>query len=329
MHALSEATGQLLNIPSHSGTDNVPIICGGTSGKKDSDECFRLDQGFFKPKLVGTMTRPRLGASSVTLFNGTTLWVTGGLSFSSIATDTTEWINLADNGQGTFYEGIPLPRPVSHHCLEMVDSETALLFGGVEGMSELDSDPVALTLRETWTLKSPPIKDRQKWSQMPRMPLRRYAMSCGVIKEDIAGSNFNGSNIKVVVVAAGGFQSHGEITDRVELYRVDQGQWQDGPRLPMPLARTSSTTSTDQTMLFVAGGITYADLNHDCYDWHSAETTISPTIFALRTARTSGLLTWIEFDLDLVFPRMSSVTMLLPPAFPEKTATDMNGGGSL
>ncbi len=307
MHALDEATGSLLTL----NTIKTPIICGGTIEQKGNDNCYFLhhnrSSGLFQPEPVKKkMSRSRRGAASVSLHDGTLLWITGGLGLSSIVTNTSEWINISTDTR-TFEEGIPLPRPMFFHCLAMPDNMTALLYGGLENDAASIEEKALQT--DTWLSEKCNIQKKCQWTRSAPMTLKRYASGCGVIREDITASSTSGSGI--VIVAAGGTTLGDLVTNRVELYK--DGAWVEGPQLPVAVSGPASAGTEDRSMLFLAGGIATDSLESEA----ASTLTTSSSVFALRCVR--AICEWIKQDIELVFARFSPVAIVVPPSKPDVT----------
>ncbi len=316
MHALNEATGQLLRITNQ--TENstsfnyIPVICGGRTAKKDSEVCYNLDGDLLQPRLFAQMATARRSAASVAIFNATTLWITGGIGLSSIVTDTSEWINvskeMSTNTTGKFSKGPSLPKPMFSHCLEFFNGESAILFGGLQ----VDQKPIL----ETWILDNltdlsmMDRRNKNQWTMVAAMEFERYAMSCGVVRQDVSDDN----NPGIFVVAAGGIDQKNQITNVVELFQVNDGWrkkstsrlWTGGPNLPINLAKAASAATEDRSMLFMAGGIE---------DHH-----LAPSSIILAVGCWDGLCEWIKYNTELIHARVSSVAFVFSSEIPVDVA---------
>ncbi len=278
--SLSYGTGGLLALDSD---DMSAVICGGIdTDSLPIDKCFRL--GYDQP--VASLRTGRAGPASVVLRNGTVLWVTGGYSLDYGDLDTSDWIEVSP-GSTTLKttEGVKLPRPMSRHCLEKIDENFSILYGGYE-MShdhpQIDS---------SWIFNL----DNTSWIQEASMTTARSAHICGVLRDMTDPGTKH-------VIAAGGKTWPDIVTDNVELLRINHkmigSHWQQGQTLPVGLYRAASTTSINQTVLYVAGGIT---LNQ-------------AASYAILTLRCSGLVCeWRTQCFALQSPRISSVAFIFPP----------------
>ncbi len=124
-----------------------PIICGGIMGRSSNNDeeysrdCYRLRNPM--TAVVATLTTERVGAASVVVRNGTTLWVTGGHNIYGYDQDSTDILGQVSAGSDpadmvmTTAPGVKLPRRMSHHCLVMLlgsmSSSSVILFGGSGG----------------------------------------------------------------------------------------------------------------------------------------------------------------------------------------------------
>ena len=329
MHALSGSTGGVLTSRGEDGQAIViPILCGGDALLGANDKCYQL-QGdgrkgseFFVPTVVGVLRERRAEAASVVIFNGTTLWITGG----TFSPHTTEWINVSmlqptHHVNGTvqpsqLLPGIDLPTGLEFHCLEAVNGDMVILNGGLDS-SDVGAPHQALT----WTmdinrndpllLNSSKMNYGTEWTPRASMKQVRVSHSCGVVK-DTGGESSH--LIRKYVVAAGGeigWRQNHELTDAVELLAVDEDvetkelhfseSWEPGPRLKNPLAAASSATNEDQTLLFVAGGVAFYSPYHE-----------PPLIFSFKCA--FGFCWWTLYSTLISIPRTHGVAFILPPA---------------
>ncbi len=287
-HELDSAFGGHLRLTTTTG-DNVaiPVVCAGDRGDGPELKCYRL--GHEEP--VGTLLTERSGAASVVINNGQTLWVTGGSDRLIQQLTSTELLTVANDSTTDNFllistEGKPLPGPVHHHCLQMLDSDTAVLFGGSRNPDTLD---------ETWSLED---HHGGEWQQRAPLPVPKSMLMCGVIK-DASGQK--------IIVAAGGliddfdnFWDPTKTTKTTEfLLGLDQ-TWEAGPDLPTELAIAQSSTTEDQTMMLVAGGV----LSSMTYEE-------SLSVYSLKCVNMNC--EWTTFDLELTQTRLWFVSMIIPP----------------
>ena len=116
-------------------------------------------------------------------------------------------------------------------------------------------------------------------------------------------------------MAAGGTLSDWTVTDKVELLEIDDtgndnnvsvsDTWKEGPRMPTTLTQASSTTTDDQTILFVAGGV----MSNDPYS-------MSPRVIYSLRCTNIGYCIWTKVDTELMIVRADGVALLIPPEKP-------------
>ncbi len=270
------------------------------------------------PAEVGVMREMRNGAASIAIVNGTTLWVTGG--HFSTAKDTTEWIStplMVSDGQPTMLQqGPQLPKKMTFHCLERINTKTAILFGGDQWVENVPG------LQDTWTingLDSPDFirsaggETASSWTLGPPMKHGRTAHGCGVVLAQ--GSN---TRRKFVVAAGGEDVLYSESTPSfatkkdVELLRVEEDEdgnvidisdaWEEGPPLATTLAYMASATTEDQSILFLVGGLV-------------SETPLSYYSNYIWSLRCITDVCWwrLEATERLLIARDKAVAMILPP----------------
>ncbi len=321
MYAFNKATGGLLRGLNQGVNEeniaftNIPLVCGGiTHNGEANDKCYRLETNQF-PTVVGRMSRARLGAATTVLFNGTTLWVTGGHSLSNIATNTSEWLSLSaaaslDGSLEKMSEGIKLPMPMASHCLEMINDNTAVIYGGSEAPDAAWT--ISLNAATSFYFS---LKNDSQWVRLGQLLIiGRYEHICGVIQTDIS-NNTSGSK-KYVIVAAGGRTTSDHITNHVELLQVVEAEndssaltfgnyWEAGPTLPVSLAGAASATTHDQSAIFVAGGMMFSVSN---------DILLSDSVFSFFCRTSGDNCQWREFGKkQLTFGRSDAIAMIIPP----------------
>ena len=304
MFAMSHATGGVVTVQDLDGGQQqstvVPMVCGGrNSDLTGNHNCYQLNilDGWAMPKVVGKLQESRVNAASVTVFNGTTLWVTGGkASTTNKIYDTTELICPGKNATSSSEEGIQLPTEMYGHCLEVINSHIAIVYGGSEDSSR------AWTIDEFINLDNySPSNNRSWWVEVAPMAIPRYFHVCGVIQEDI----LNKTNNNKYVVAAGGVGTG----DTVELLRVDEDggvaeSWDSGPKMPQGTEKSASAVSKDQSVMFVAGG---------WLNWHhEVLQQFLESIYSLRCAN-GGVCWWTVEGTKLLVERHSAVALFIPP----------------
>ncbi len=335
MYPIQEATGGVLAVESPPGppgnTTNskqmlyLPIVCGGFRNEMFNGNCYHVDHkgSSTLPTVVGVLKEMRIGAASIVILNGTTLWVTGGRHGGDTA--TTEWLNVSMalstltgtiDSPASLSQGIPLPRPMSFHCLEKINRDTAILYGGFTAHGEL-------WYKTTWTIDNLDHIDmnvtegdiNQMWTTRADMLNPRFYHCCGVIKVPHGGST---NWTRKYVVAAGGQSLNADaILDTVELLEIkeyhDQGGlefadvWKQGPAMPRPLTDAASVTSPDQSILFVTGGYEGED--------YLSQGRPSNSIYGLRCAFAKCW--WTIQKLEMEFTRLVGVAMMTPPQIKE------------
>ncbi len=142
--ALIQATGGMLTV---SNTDEpVAVICGGQDSTNNDakDMCTILVEAKRGPpteQLVvsgnGFLNNKRIGAASVVLNNGSSLWVTGGFESQEEGFDDSVIVAILSNASSSSSAGLfstnaagpRLPYPMFHHCLQKIGPEVAVATG--------------------------------------------------------------------------------------------------------------------------------------------------------------------------------------------------------
>ncbi len=288
----------------------VPIMCGGIDEIGETlVDCYSLIQVNRKP--IVRMTTDRSDAASVVVRNGTVLWVTGGHSIHYSGLDSTDWIYhdaLSDALEAK--EGPRLAQKTFHHCIQMMDSRTAILYGGYKAIP----NSWTIDISEDSISGSQSTADNNRWIPGPSMKTGRHSHVCGVVRDSVTGNK--------IVVAAGGRDYEDIITDQVELIFIDSdnvfdsvisdednhfapalSDWLHGPQLPFTLSQASSATTHHQTKLFVAGG--------KSADFARIPSGISKFILTFHCANLECK--WTKQCLELRSRRSSPVAYVLPP----------------
>ncbi len=308
MHALESATGGVLSKETDNETQHIPIVCGGrTPNTEYNDKCFHTEGG----EAVGIMRELRHDAASISILNGTILWITGGQSYVNVL-DTTEWINVTTVLSSLNYhskpllptlaQGISLPARLTRHCLAMINSDTVIVSGVSSWISSSIYHP---PLGDVWTIgnltklfSESTTTKTSYWRKSLASTDPRERHGCGVIKV------YNG--MKYIV--AGGEDNNGEPIDSVEILKVKEdktdGQivdiknsWSYGPKMPTPLSRAASAIKDDQSVIFLAGGL-------------NGDLSLSGSVFSFR-CKSAGYCWWNTESVEV--PRQSPVALIIPP----------------
>ncbi len=131
-NGLIHATGGFLEAQDNQDEDPVAVVCGGDFWVESvlNDRCMILDDA----SGGGFLNKARIGAASVVIDNGKTLWVTGGQDQESYLSDT-EFISRSNLQPlltlTTAEQGPHLPQALSDHCLVKVGPQMAIVTGGM------------------------------------------------------------------------------------------------------------------------------------------------------------------------------------------------------
>ncbi len=282
--------------------DFVPLICGGeTVGVNlvvERQACLLLsaDQDSF---LFGSQLNvPRVGAASLVIDNGDTLWVTGGYNEHSGYLGSTELVQMREltNKSSEHYvlknvHGIGLPKAktgvgLKYHCLAQVSKIVALITGGQKDENSLEFMTQSIDVRT------------MIWRDQANLDKPRYNHVCGTLTTTKSG--------RKIVIVAGGHTSLFVMTDTVETLLVNEdnesfaSKWEYGPNLPMPVSKASSATSSTQQDLFLIGG----NVDND-------NSQASKVIFKLQCS-TSMDCQWTKLKHELTKPSANGLALVLP-----------------
>ena len=291
------------------------VVCGGSWNSQENDKCYQLkttlllgahqgqeDDSMNGPTVVKVMKERRQGAASVTIANGTALWVTGGQSgIAETPTESTELVDLSmstDSSLSLSGEGVSMPVPLAYHCLQVANAKTVLLVGGLQNGKEEPTN-------SAWTVDIDSITEISLtggWTPQASMKLGRYRHSCGVLKQDMSNSSSKGKFIVVVGGIAWPDYVKKE-AETVELLRLNDDdefaeRWEWGPPLPDYLVDASSATTNDHNVLFVVGG----------------NSVVSSSMFIYSFRCALSFCWWSKEDAELLFPRSNGIAMIIPPA---------------
>ena len=302
--ALEQSTGGVLQFPIQNQTSNssmllYPLICGGWLAYSPNRDCYHLGESH----PVGQMLDYRGGAVSVVIKNGTALWVTGGSDGKEVM-DTTELVQGSQNdGDEIFMTSVehdPLPIPLAHHCLELLDDKTAILFGGEDGDGGIHGNAWTVSLVESAKLK--------EWKSISSLSKARKNHICGVLKDTA-----NPCRPVKFVIAAGGIVEDLSVTKSMEILEVrddlQNPPWEDH-QMPVAFSMAGSVTNKDQTTLYVAGGMSKLEPDYLALT----------SVYSLQCARSPSHCKWTKTNLELPYNRASSVALLLPPIMDTKSS---------
>jgi hypothetical protein len=191
---VDDAVGGLLN-------QGDPLVCGG--GYPATNVCHVVN----KPGQSSEMLEERWYSASLTL-NSTHLWITGGYNDGNGYLQTSEFVAI---GQPSV-KGPDLPYAVAGHCLVEVNSSTALLCGGYNG----------LIFNSEYHLNECHYMDLEdhSWSQGPSMMTKRRSHSCGIFKSAAHQG-------RTIVIVAGGVNND-DYLDSVEMLDPITNTWNEG-----------------------------------------------------------------------------------------------------
>ncbi len=311
--AMQEGTGGVIKVPNRG---YIAVIC---EGKVDNDyrkDCYRLgnqDKDSSSESKIGSLKYRRVGAVSAVIRDqdggSDVLWVTGGFdSETGLDLDSTERIEVINDGDGdelefSIEDGIPLPAPMTFHCIGKIDDKVVIVSGGqvwgIHGTSYLS---------QVWTMNFTKSEEDQAWASQPPLSEGRMSHGCGVIQD---------GKTKIVVVA-GGYLESGGIANGVEILRLNEddsigfrASWEQGPDMPVGLDRSASATTEDQTMLFMAGGIL----------WSQTLDPVSNMVFYFTCLGSEGC-RWNKDIMELLYTRSYSIAMIIPPEAETAAAPD-------
>ncbi len=219
------------------------VICGGqvigTEGAENAD-CFSLhDQS------TSSLSMPRVGAASLAIDGGRSLWVTGGISETSSAGDLFPTEIVAHQQDASSQAGALMPiHTLSHHCLEKINANTALLIGGENQYTGVDA--------MTWFYE---LSTTAKSTVGPPLIQARSRHACGVLRDKAMPDTF----VRKIVVVAGGKVGDDTLTDSVEILILDDNHsppsWElSAEPMLAKIGNAASATTSDQLQMFVIGG---------------------------------------------------------------------------
>ena len=237
---LQGVTGGIVTGPDN---DLLLVVCGGIDMDTGlaNDKCFSLSSSSNTDKeQISSLYVAREGSATIGINGGKSLWVTGGI-MDLHPIHPTEMVMLNDLTDITTVDGPKLPVSLSHHCLEKVGDNTAILIGG----QDFDS----LFGRRTWTANLSGSLT-PTWNQLSSLNIGRRMHACGVIKDSTLSDHS-------VVIAAGGEIGLSVLTSSVELLLLVQGKlevsWETGQDMPDDVSNAARAITPDQQKMLVLG----------------------------------------------------------------------------
>ncbi len=307
--ALSMTTGGFLKSTAANDSSYYPLICGGRNSEQSNRNCYIFGEANLKP--VGNLIHHRKGAASVVIGNGTTHWVTGGHNEILESQASTEFVTVVNNN-GTIkinneVSSVTLPSPMAFHCLQMIGSSTAFLYGGVGYGTQINRN----SLFEA-NFRGIQQTTAANWIPSGSLKQARKEHMCGVLRDPDLGQD----DPWRIIIAAGGITSYHKCTSTVEVLRVKdssnvnvmnlaRSKWVSGPHLPIPLCCAASATTHDQGRLFIAGGLI-------------SESPYQQSLFVFSLTCPGKNCQWTKNDLELSYGRTSTIAMIIPPVNPEE-----------
>ncbi len=330
---LIHATGGVMTVPNTTNESIVAVVCGGefTSENSNShyanDMCMfllsdnsdhnqiKLDAQQFHLTAGGHLNYgSRIGAAILVVDNGGTLWVTGGennvndlneisdTEFVAILTPTEA---SASKDFSTNVVGLELHRAYSHHCLEKIAPEVAVLIDGEDdrkyttriqrGYKDDSLIFSGCSQHSTWSIDLRTMA----WKEEADRHETSERQTCGVVR---FGKDGDGTRRWLVVVAGGRGELQSilnvvetlTVTKEVEEYNFAP-DWEYGPSLPEKLMDAASATASDQTAFFIVGGAT-ASVDSQYVFQFSCSLTVAYALcswskvgYELKTTSTIGL----------------------------------------
>ncbi len=278
----------------------APIACGADpnihcSSTTSTLKCYNMVTAAANP--IGSLTF-RLDAASVTIYNETALWVTGGTDCGEYKLSSTDLFQAG----GSTIAFLDLPQALSQHCIQRLH-HGVIVYGGEDNFS--DNVKTASIVYLTGP-------DSSSWNAVDSLNKGRRAHACGVL---------NVGPTMEFVVAAGGildfedlclfceyyFGGEDIVIDSVEFLAIHNGDvigasWEQGPKLPTPLGNSASATTVDRSMLLIAGGVGELEAKDQ-----------SRNVYSLVCYETVSSCVWRKRAFELWHGLSSSVAMILPP----------------
>ncbi len=251
---------------------------------------------------------------SVTIHNGTAIWLTGTYFKFPYIPDYTKLFTIHttashDSQLGPMTISVAdywkLPRLLNHHCPTLLpNTDTVILSGGQEenfwGSKVTVHQSWAIDLEQNFIF----IENvSPTWKELDSLKQVRARHMCGILT---VGSTTTTTTTTVVVAAGGWLEEENVAIDSVELLTIHQsndtqtGHWQDGPKLPNPLFEAGTASTADNTRLFVAGGFVN-DFN-----------TLTNAILSLQCL-TITICKWSKPEMVLDNAMSNILVMTLPP----------------
>ncbi len=280
--------------------DEIALICGGIvkdGGKTPVGDCFSYSTN----NQVTQLLAPRVGAASVVIEAGRTLWIAGGKIKNSALTKSTEFIFI----NSPSLAGPDMPDMLMGHCLTHIDSSRTFLIGGSGRTS-------------VWNFSF----INQKWTAAPDLIIGRSGHVCGHIRDSTIGN--------LLVIAAGGTPKdcpasgrvHGSCpyTDTAEILDLDSAKsndkWITISSLPATPASAIGLSVFDGKEFWVVGGFTAVLIN-----WKHK---LSDEMYRLTCANTDCK--WNLAPIKLSFPRGAFSAFLVPDSMSSCPAEPENNG---
>ncbi len=287
---LDEATSGVL---SDKNGNDVAVVCGGRDTADARDLCFYYAPGKGQKEWVQVakkLAEKRLWAAGiVTDIDGgrmNSLWIAGGNNGRE-RLSSTELVTLTATDSFEIRPGPDLPLALHSHCLVKLNSTTAMLIGGSDGVTTFANSyfldiPSAATTTAATAVRS---------VRGPDLNTARTNHACGVVDNPTVDGG------QMVVVAGGWYSGYLSSTEMLSVDgRGFDDRWvTEGLDLPVGIGDSAGVESTDgKSFLLVGGGS-------------------SSAIYKLEF--NNGEWQWKKMSQEMQVARDDPVAMIVPDAF--------------
>ena len=251
-----------------------PVICGGfyNSGNVDENSCYSLQKDTWQ--LLSLMNQNRRHAAiapSPYPSDNFSVIVSGGYNGS-------DWLDTVEiwNQNAWHLSSTVMPVAINLHCMVQINLTTVMIIGGYNTTS----------LVETFIFNS----ENEIWVPGPSLQEERYGLACGRIKTTRNQPYFS-------IIAVGG-NNIDENLRSVEILDEVDGNWREGPALPVRLCNSNLVEDPAGGVIIVGG--------------ENSEIGTHDTLYRLSHAGPEA--SWFKMPQKLQYGRNYHVSFLVPDA---------------
>jgi hypothetical protein len=270
----------------HLFSNDIPVICGGYTTYVYHSECYKFEDGAWKP--FQSLSLPRYHASVVESPFATgprQMFITGGLREQNEDLFTSEMF-IGESWD----DNLPwLPVKLSSHCAVLLNATTVMVIAGESRSDNHKTHSATYIFNAQRNLYGNYNEgySNNSWVQGPPLSMNRSQQSCGKIRRSLDDKSFS-------VVVVGGIER--DLLSSVEVLDEGSNEWRAGPDLPFGIYGATLVEDPAGGVVLI-GGSSSRDSQHETM---------------LRLAHAGDDAEWLELPQKLKNGRYLHTSFLIP-----------------